>query len=139
MTRSSGRTQPCTASDAQRRLQNARRFLEVAELLAEEGDEDLDYPSQSASMAVLAGIAAADAACCHALRQRFRGQDHRGAARLLAQVRPGGDHSASTLNRLLDVKDEAQYGFLDVSGEALKAALRQSRALLEFAEQTTRR
>jgi hypothetical protein len=54
-------------------------------------------------------------------------------------VRPGGDHSARTLNRLLDVKDEAQYGFFDVSGEALKAALRQSRALLEFAEQTTRR
>jgi hypothetical protein len=34
---------------------------------------------------------------------------------------------------------KAQYGFFDVSGEALKAALRQSRALLEFAEQTTRR
>jgi hypothetical protein len=139
MTRSPGRTQPCTAADAQRRLQNARRFLEVAELLAEEGGEDLDYPSQSASMAVLSGIAAADAACCHALGQRFRGQDHRGAARLLAQVRPDGKDSAKTLNRLLDVKDEAQYGFFDVSGEALKATIRQSRSLLEFAEQTTRR
>jgi hypothetical protein len=138
MTRSPGRTQPCTTADAQRRLQNARRFLEVAELLAEEGGEDLDYPSQAASMAVLSGIAAADAACCHSLGRRFRGQDHRGAARLLAEVRPDGKDAAKMLNRLLDVKDEAQYGF-DVSGEALKATLRQSRALLEFAEQATRR
>lgn len=137
MTRSSGRTQPCTAADARLRLENARKFLEVAELLAHE--EDTDYSSQSASLAVLAGIAAADAACCHALGRRFRGQDHREAARLLAQVTPEGAESAQALNRLLDVKDEAQYGFFNVSGQDLKSALRQARALLSSAEQTTRR
>jgi hypothetical protein len=137
VTRSSGRTQPCTAADAQRRLGNARRFLEVAELLADE--EDTDYSSQSASLAVLAGIAAADAACCHALGRRSRGQDHREAARLLAQVTPGGVESARALNRLLDVKDEAQYGFFNVSGQDLKSALRQAHTLLNSAEQTIRR
>lgn len=137
MTRSSGRTQPCTTADARHRFQKARRFLEVAELLADEPDPD--YSSQSASLAVLSGIAAADAACCYALGRRSRGQDHRDAARLLAQVTPGGTESAQALNRLLDVKDEAQYGFFDVSGQDLKSALRQARALVSFAEQTIRR
>jgi hypothetical protein len=107
-------------------------------MLTDEG-QDPEYSSPSASLAVLAGIAAADAACCHALGRRSRGQDRRAAAELVELVEPGGKEAAQTLNRLLDVKDEARYGFYDVAGQNLESALRQVRSLLRFAEQTTRR
>ena len=46
-----------------RRLDHARKFREVAELVAGEG-EDTGYNPTTAALAVLAGIAASDAACC---------------------------------------------------------------------------
>lgn len=113
-------------------------FLEVAELVAEEGD-DLDYSSASAALAVLAGIAASDAACCAALGRRARGQDHREAAALVGNVEPGGKKAASALRRLLGLKDEAHYGFFDVGGQQLRSALRQAGDLVEFAQGILRR
>lgn len=47
-------------------MDHARRFLDVAELAAGEVDGQ-DYASAAAARAVLAGIAASDAACCRAL------------------------------------------------------------------------
>jgi hypothetical protein len=136
--RRSSHVQRCTPADAQGRLRNARKFLEVAELLTDEG-QDPEYSSPSASLAVLAGIASADAACCHALGHRSRGQDHRDASGLVKLVEPGGVEAAKALNRLLDVKDEAQYGLYALAGQDLKSALRQGRSLLRFAEEVTRR
>jgi hypothetical protein len=46
--------------------------------------------------------------------------------------------SAGRLRRLLDLKDNAQYGFLHVAGQDLQSVLRQGRALTEFAERTLR-
>ena len=131
--RRSERTQACSDADAETRLRNARKFLEVAELLAGES-RDVEYSSQAASLAVLAGIAASDAACCRSLGRRSRGQDHRAAAELLAEVTPGGPEAARSLRRLLTLKDSAHYGLLDMSGQDLKAALRQARELIVFAE-----
>jgi hypothetical protein len=132
------RSQPCSKADARTRLRHASNFLEVARLVAEEGD-DLDYSSPSAALAVLAGIAAADAACCTALGRRARGQDHREAAALVELVSPGGDKAAKSLSRLLSLKDEAHYGLFDVGGQQLKSALRQASDLVEFAERTLQR
>jgi hypothetical protein len=132
------RIQPCSKADATTRLRHAERFLEVAELVAEEGDE-LDYSSASAALAVLAGIAASDAACCAALGRRARGQDHREAAALVGNVEPGGKKAATSLRRLLGLKDEAHYGFFDVAGQQLKSALRQANDLVEFAQGIMRR
>jgi hypothetical protein len=112
--------------------------LEVARLVAEEGD-DLDYSSPSAALAVLAGIAAADAACCAALGRRARGQDHREAVALVEPVTPGGKKAAKSLGRLLSLKDEAHYGLFDVGGQHLKSALRQAGDLVEFADAILRR
>jgi hypothetical protein len=137
-TRAVGRTQQCSATQARTRLEHARNFLEVAELVAEDGD-DADYSSASAALAVLAGIAASDAACCKALGRRSRGQDHRMAEQLLAQVEPGGRDAAGSLRRLLGLKDEAHYGFFDVGGQHLRSALRQAAALVDFAEEVMRR
>jgi hypothetical protein len=136
--RQASRTQSCSETDAATRLRHAQRFIEVAELVAGEGDE-IEYASQAAALAVLAGIAASDAACCKALGRRSRGQDHRAAIALLEQVTPGGKQAARSLNRLLSLKDEAHYGLFDVAGQDLKAALRQANILVTFAAGTLRR
>ena len=133
--RRSGRTQECSEADAATRLRHAHKFIEVAELVAGEGDE-IEYASQAAALAVLAGIAASDAACCKALGRRSRGQDHRAAIALAEQVSPGGRRAAQSLNRLLNLKDEAHYGLFDVGGGDLRSAMRQANELVAFAEET---
>lgn len=132
--RNVGRTQRCSGADAATRLRHARLFLEVAQLVADEGD-DLEYASPAAALAVLAGIAASDAACCKALGRRYRGQDHREAAALLERVTPGGRQAANSLGRLVDLKDEAHYGLFDVATKDLKSALRQASSLVQFASE----
>jgi hypothetical protein len=104
----------------------------VAELVGAE-DDNLATPGVAAALAVLAGIAASDAACCAALGQRSRGQDHRRAVELLSQIAPDGNAMASHLDRLLSIKDDAHYGLLDVGAQRAKAALRQARSLVDAA------
>ena len=67
MVRRPSRTQVCGPVEARRRLDHARSFLEVAELTADVNDLSLEYASVAVSVSILAGIAAADAACCHEL------------------------------------------------------------------------
>lgn len=58
---------------------------------------------------------------------------------LLAQVVPGGEEAASWLRRLLDLKDTAHYGLIHVSGDTLKASLRQAERLVRFAAEVVGR
>lgn len=110
-----GRTQSCDGNDAKTRLAHARKFLEVAELTATESEVE-GSASVSAALAVLAGIAASDAACCASLGRRSRGQDHRDALALLEQVTPHGAEAGKTLRRLLDLKTRPTTGsFTSVS------------------------
>jgi hypothetical protein len=101
--------------------------------------DDLATPGVAASLAVLAGIAAGDAACCAALGKRSRGQDHRQAVELLNEIGPEGKTLARLLDRLLDVKDGAHYGMVFVSGQKAAAAVRQARLLVETAATIVRR
>lgn len=135
--RTKGHVQACDRNDALTRLSHARKFLEVAELAATE-EAVGESATVSAALAVLAGIAASDAACCSALGRRARGQDRREAVRLLEQVIDAED-AAGSLRRLLDLKDTAQYGLIHVSGQSLKAALRQAGTLVSFAQAILRR
>jgi hypothetical protein len=130
--RQPARTQTCGEADARGRLRDARAQLDLAELAGAQSTPE--EKKAAASCAVLAGIASADAACCKALGQRSRSQNHRDAVALVRQVAPGGADAAKQLERLLGLKDQAQYGFEDVGGQKLSAALRQARALLAFAE-----
>lgn len=140
MPRSLTRTQVCSVAEARGRLQRARQFLEVAELAAEDATaDDLEYSSVAAALAVLAGIAAADAACCKALGRRARGQDHREAESLVQEIEPNGTQAAGALHRLLSVKDEAHYGFYSIGGPHLRAALRHAQTLVSFADAVMRR
>jgi hypothetical protein len=131
------RTQPCTADQARKRLADARKFLELAELVDDE-PESTSLGVSSAN-AALAGIAAADAVCCRALGERSRGEDHRDAVALVAQVSPGGDEAANALARLLAIKNDADYGLTTMSRAKRETALRQARKLVEFAEAVLQR
>lgn len=81
-------------------------FLEVAELVGGE-DGELSTPRVAAALAVLAGIAASDDACCAVLGQRSPGADHREVLALLGQITPGGPAMRRDVGRLLAVKDDA--------------------------------
>jgi hypothetical protein len=137
MSRQRGRTQACGPAEARTRAGTAAKFLEVAGLIDRE-DEGA-FRNVAASLAVLAGIAAADAACCRALGRRSRGSDHHDAEALVAEISPGGAEAATWLRRLIDLKDTAQYGIIYVSRDDLKVAMRQAERLVAFANEVIRR
>jgi hypothetical protein len=131
------RTQRCGTAEARKRLTDARLFLELAETV--DDARTAESLGVSAANAVLAGIAAADAACCRSLGERSRGEDHRDATKLVAHVTPGGDEAAKALGRLLAIKNDAEYGLATISRANRELALRQARKLIEFADAVVRR
>jgi hypothetical protein len=131
------RTQQCDRRDARIRLEHARSFLDVADLVGTDRDE-LATPSVSSALAVLSAIAASDAVCCAVLSQRARGQDHQQSVALLRTVTPDGPDMARDVERLLAIKDDAHYGLLDISSQRATSALRQARRLLAAAEKRVR-
>jgi hypothetical protein len=131
------RTQQCDRRDARIRLEHARSFLDVADLVGTDRDE-LATPSVSSALAVLSAIAASDAVCCAVLSQRVRGQDHQQSVALLRTVTPDGPDMARDLERLLAIKDDAHYGLLDISSQRATSALRQARRLLAAAAKHVR-
>ena len=135
--RRGGRTRACDEADARTRISLAWKFIEVAGLV--EGESDPDFWSVAASLAVLAGIAAADAACCKALGRRSRGENHHDAEALVEGIVPSGREAAVALRRLIDLKDKAQYGIIHVSRGDLKTAMKQATRVLDFAEGVLRR
>lgn len=132
------RVQRCGESQARQRLARARSFLEVAEMAVDEADPSLEYGAAAASIAILAGIAAADAACCQALGRRSRSDNHHDAEQLLAEIAPGGKTAAGHLRKLINLKDTAHYGFITPSAPELKRSLRQAEQIIDFAERVVR-
>ena len=141
MSRAKGRTTPCSRDDAQQRLRRAESFLYVADLtLGErvetpEADDAINLSGVASALAVLAGIAAVDAACCHRIGVRSRGQDHREAVDLVRTVLPSGEDLARDLARLLDLKDNAHYGILGVSDAEARHAVEWARRAIERARE----
>lgn len=96
--------------------------LVIGEQLDADADDAMSLSGVAAALAVLAGVAASDAATCHRFGQRSRGQQHTDAVDLLRTVVPNGRELANDLARLLELKDTAHYGVLGVSdGEARRA------------------
>jgi hypothetical protein len=135
--RDRGRTQVCGNREAQAKLRRAEQFMEVARLIKDEPDPD--WASAAAALAVLAGISASDAACCKALGQRSRGQDHHDAEALLELIEPGGKNAANAMRRLINLKDEAHYGFFNVAAQDLRSAITQGQRLIRFAREVVAR
>ena len=96
-------------------------------------DSDLATPSVAAALAVLAGIAASDAACCARLGRRPRGQDHATATTLLRTVLPHGEAMAKDLTRLLAAKDESHYGLALVDRAKARRLVGCARRLMDLA------
>jgi hypothetical protein len=127
------RTSGCGPKEAKTRLAQAEHFLKTAEGIAAGHGHDATAPSVVAALAVLAGIAASDAACCMTLGERPRSQDHRDATGLLSRAGVSGPAMARSLARLLEVKDEAHYGVTNITAQKATSALRQARSLVEAA------
>ena len=131
------RSRPCNTADARKRLGDAEKYLEVAELVATE--DSLESHNVATGLAVLAGIAAADAACCKTLGESSRGPDHQDAATFLHRIAPGGDTAAKNFERLVGLKDKAHYSFLNVSGQDRTSAIRRAVKLVDFAREVLQR
>lgn len=134
----SARTATCGRAEAVARLRTALAYLEVAELVLDEPERD-EFVSVSAGLSVLAAVAASDSICCARLGKRHRGDDHRGAADLLASAVVDGRALASLLVRLLDVKDQAHYGVEVVASRRARDAARWARRLVERARDEVER
>ena len=63
------RTQPCGVAEARVRAVQARKFVDMADLILDM-DDDLATPGVAAALAVLAGVAASDALCCRSVGER---------------------------------------------------------------------
>jgi len=132
MTADKSKTVPADRDAARQRLRTARAYIEVADLVLGERGR-VEMPSVAAGLAVLAGIAAADAICAARLQMIHRGQDHRGAVQLLEKATPDGARLASSLRRLLDVKDAAHYGVVVVAHQRARDAVRWAQLLVDRA------
>lgn len=126
----------CGKLEGRTRLSQAEKFLEVAELVESEALEGLDPASASvaAALAILAGIAASDAACCAKLGMRSRGDDHQQAQDFLKQITTDGAKAASHLSELISKKDTAHYGVINISQTELKKLMRKAQFMVEFAK-----
>lgn len=110
------------------RRSHAHAFLTAAGLVEEFGtDAGIQSTGNTiASLAVLAGIAAADATCGSVLGERAASENHAEAVEVLRRSTP--DRSlAAHLRRLLDSKTESQYStnvLTDARAEELMKAAR---------------
>lgn len=135
-----GRTAACDRAAAATRFRHAESFLVVADLVLDQSDDQgLALTSVTASLAVLAGIAAADAACCAALGRRARGHNHDEAVALVRTVVPSGEAMARDLGRLLALKDDAQYGVLVLSTERARSSIGWARRIIVGAREVLAR
>jgi hypothetical protein len=120
--RPSGRRQPCATGDARARLHDAEAFLDTAETAKD--------PDVKATNAIHAAIAAADAICCFALRERSADANHAAAIDLLRTV---DAQLAATLGRLLGRKQQAAYESRDISARDAATCIRQATTLVDAA------
>ncbi len=124
------KTRPVDRAHADVRLSDARAFLRQADISL----QLIDGPRRgttAVSSAVLAGIAASDAACALALGTVSAGA-HDQAVRLLARV-SGSNAAVRDLSRLVAIKTAAQYTGKSMTEREARAAMARAQRLIEFA------
>lgn len=120
-----------TVEDAKARWLKAREFADVAALLFDASRNTAESPSAFITMAVHAGIAAADVICITRLGRYSPTGNHQESIALLERAGKGlGKH----LNKLLGLKTKAGYSAIAVSASDVTAASRAYLALMEYAE-----
>ncbi len=131
------RTSECSPAEARARLRTAKAYLDVARSLPRE--QDNEYLNVAVGNAILAGIAASDSICGVRLGRLHRGDDHYGAVDLLRTATPDGKKLATSLSRLLNLKDAAHHGVPVVAASKATEAIRWAAFLVERAAEETER
>ena len=116
---------------ARMRRDQARAFLDVAEMVL---SDDRREAHVAAALAVLAAIAAADAICGLRIQQWSRGDDHAAAVALLETVALADSTLPVKLRRLLADKDLVHYSPNLVTLPTARSMIRSARLLLAEAE-----
>jgi len=120
------------------RLIDAHRFLEAAEVV-----HDPEHLNQAASNAVLAMIAANDAACLWSGKPAPRGASHTAAAQALRDACRGtrwesdASERARQVIEVLRLKNAAQYTGERLSAETVSRLLRQAKRFVAWVRQIT--
>jgi hypothetical protein len=130
------KTRPVDRAHAETRLNDARAFLQQADI----SFKFVDGPRRNAtvvSSAVLAGIAACDAACALALGIVSAGA-HDQAVRLLTRV-SGSTKAVGDLSKLVSIKTAAQYTGTSMAERQATDAITRAQRLVAFAESQLRR
>jgi hypothetical protein len=113
------------------RLAKANQFAQVAHAVDLLAQEDEDVRDAVVTLAVHAGIAAADSVCCLRLGSMARGENHNEAAVWLQRADNG---AAKHLRVLLGLKTRAGYSHTSVTRDEAKRALRAMDQLLALAK-----
>ncbi len=113
----------------------ARAYVSKAEeyLSAATAEIAADRPIAATSLAIHAGINAADAVTGMRLGQRAAGQDHDEALALLRTAGPDGTAVAKELARLLPMKARAEYEPDDIPKSDASKAVERARRIVEVA------
>lgn len=117
-------TRPADPGQAKTRRRIAQKYLEVAEIVADEDGTAIDV---CVGLAVLAGIAAGDAICIIATGERYAGTDHAAAAALLRRV---DAELGQQLRQLIDLKPSSHYGNRLLAAADRKSALHSAQMLV---------
>jgi hypothetical protein len=133
MSRPRGKITECTPAEARERRDQARAFIDVAEMVLTESASRHEA-QVAAALAVLAAIAAADAICGLTLHRYSRGQDHAQAVKLLEKVSLEDTTLPGKLRRILSSKDSVHYSPYLVTDKDARNLVRQARALVVAAE-----
>jgi hypothetical protein len=133
MSRPRGKITECTPAEARERRDQARAFIDVAEMVLTESASRHEA-QVAAALAVLAAIAAADAICGLTLHRYSRGQDHAQAVKLLEKVSLEDTTLPGKLRRILSSKDFVHYSPHLVTDKDARNLVRHARALVVTAE-----
>src|SRR5712691_7174493 len=101
------RTHPCTEAVKIGRMSKASQFEDAATSIREFADDEAEVGDAFVTLLVHAGIAAADAICCHELGEHAHGETHNEAIVLIRRVTPDGEQLAKALDTLLGAKTRA--------------------------------
>lgn len=128
------RTAKADATFRSGRLAKANQFAGVARDALQLADEAADVADAFVTLAVHAGIAAADVVCAARLGVYSRSENHNEAAALLSKADPD---LAKHLRALLRMKTAAGYSSTPMSSADLKRAERAMESLMRSARTAT--
>lgn len=112
-----------------------REYLAKTEefLLAATSELEAERSIAATSLAIHAGINAADAVCGARLKKRAAGQDHQETIRLLGQAGDDGSQLAKDLQRLLPMKTTAEYEPYDIPLSKASTAVQRAKRCVDVA------